>query len=322
MRAFHISKDGTKTEVTEIVTEVTISGEYRSCSRSCTFGIVHGYSDPRTQILQMEVGDVFKVIDKDKVLFQGPIWTKTKETDGKTLDYTAKDYGVYLTKNKASYSFKNMKADAIARKVCNDFGIQIGSLSFGAQPISRIFNGCSLYDIIMTAYTLGGGDKKYYVIFEGELLYVLEKGKKECDPLENGVNLLTSSVSESLESMVNRVRVYGKEDKLLKEFSEEENAKLYGFMTEVIRISSEDEDYTKRAKKTLNGVERKINVSNFGNSQYITGKKVTVQEPYTGLSGIFFIDGDSHTWKNGIYTNKLTLNFQNLMDEKEGGTKQ
>lgn len=44
-----------------------------------------------------------------------------------------------------------------------------------------------------------------------------------------------------------------------------------------------------------------------------------VKEPYTGLSGVFFIDGDSHTWKNGIYTNKLTLNFQNLMDEKESG---
>lgn len=44
-----------------------------------------------------------------------------------------------------------------------------------------------------------------------------------------------------------------------------------------------------------------------------------VKEPYTGLSGVFFIDADSHTWKNGIYTNKLTLNFQNLMDEKESG---
>lgn len=46
MRAFHINKDGVKTEVTGVITELTISGEYRSCSRSCTFGVVHGYSDP------------------------------------------------------------------------------------------------------------------------------------------------------------------------------------------------------------------------------------------------------------------------------------
>ena len=30
MRAFHINKDGVKTEVTSAITELTISGEYRS----------------------------------------------------------------------------------------------------------------------------------------------------------------------------------------------------------------------------------------------------------------------------------------------------
>ena len=29
MRAFHINKDGVKTEVTGVITELTISGEYR-----------------------------------------------------------------------------------------------------------------------------------------------------------------------------------------------------------------------------------------------------------------------------------------------------
>ena len=120
--------------------------------------------------------------------------------------------------------------------------------------------------------------------------------------------------------MVNRVRVYSKEDKLLKEFTEEADAKLYGYLTEIIRISSNDEDYTKKAKDMLGGVERKISVTNFGTSEYITGKKVNVTEPYTGLTGIFYIDGDEHNWKNGIYTNKLTLNFENMMDDKDSGS--
>ncbi|MBR4934502.1 MAG: hypothetical protein IKZ01_01380 [Anaerotignum sp.] len=320
MRAFHISKDGTKTEVTDIVTYVETSGEYRSCSRTCSFGVVHGDSDPKTHIVTMEVGDIFKVIDVDKVMFQGPIWTKQKATDATSIDFTAKDYGVYLTKNKGVYNFNKMTAEAIAAKVCGDFGIKVGSLAITGKPISRIFNNNTLYDIIMTAYTLGGGDKKYFAKFEGELFYVLEKGKTEVDPLESGVNLLSSSVNESLEGMVNRVRVYNKDDGLLKEFVDAENTELYGFFTEVIRISSDDEDFTQTAKNKLKGVERKITVQNFGNSQYITGRKVTVSEPYTGLSGVFFIDGDVHTWKNGVYTNRLTLNFQNMMDEKGSGT--
>lgn len=46
MRAFISIRMAMKTEVTGVITELTISGEYRSCSRSCTFGVVHGYSDP------------------------------------------------------------------------------------------------------------------------------------------------------------------------------------------------------------------------------------------------------------------------------------
>lgn len=320
MRAFHIGKDGTKTEITEIITSLSITGEYRSCVRTCSFGIVHGYGDQRTWLIQIEEGDVLKVIDKDKVMFQGPVWTKNKQTNGTSIDFTAKDYGIYLKKNKGSYNFTGMTAEAIAKKVCGDYGLQIGSLAITGTPIDRIFRNNSLYDIIMTAYSIGGGDKFYYAKFEGELFYVLEKGKVECEPLENGVNLLTANVSGSLESMVNRVRVYNKEDSLIKEITEAENAELYGFMTEIIRISSDKDDYEKKAKETMKGVERKITVSNFGDSQYMTGRKVTVKEPYTGLTGIFFIDGDIHTWKKGVYTNKLTLNFQNIMDEKEAGS--
>ncbi len=319
MRAFHISKSGEKTEITEIVTSVTISGEYRNCSRRCSFGIIHGYSDERTWLIQIDVGDIIKIIDKDKVMFQGPIWTKRKATDGTTIDFTAQDYGIYLKKNKATYSFTGMTAEAITKKVCGDFGISVGSLAITGTPIDRLFHGCTLYDIIVTAYSIGGGEKKYYAIFEGDLFYVLEKGKKECTPLENGVNLLTSDVSESLESMVNRVQVYNKEDTLLQEFTNAEDTELYGFLTEIIRVSTEDEDFAQKAQNTLQSVERKITVTNFGGSEYITGKKVTVKEPYTGLSGVFFIDGDQHNWKNGIYTNKLILNFQNMMDEKGAG---
>lgn len=318
MRAFHITKEG-KTEITEIITSLTISGEYRSCARMCRFGIVHAAADQRTWLVTIQLGDIIKVIEKDKVLFYGPVWTKNKATESTELDFTCYDYGIYLKKNKASYTFTNMTAEAITKKVCGDHGIQIGSLAITGTPISRVFMGISLYDIIMTAYSLAN-EKKYYCIFEGNLLYVLEKGKKECTALESGVNLLTSSVSESLNSMVNRVRVYNKEDALIQEFTEDADVKLYGFLTEIIRISQKDEDVTQKAKKTLAGAERKINVTNWGGAEYITGKKVQVQEPYTGLTGIFYIDGDEHNWKNGIYTNKLTLNFENLMDEKESGS--
>jgi hypothetical protein len=119
--------------------------------------------------------------------------------------------------------------------------------------------------------------------------------------------------------MVNRVRIYNKDDNLIQEIGNAEDY-IYGLMTEYIRINDDKDDYQLKAGKTLRGVERKISVTNFGSYEYRTGRKVTVTEPYTGLTGVFFIDEDQHNWKNGIYTNKLTLNFQNIMDEKESGS--
>ena len=38
------------------------------------------------------------------------------------------------------------------------------------------------------------------------------------------------------------------------------------------------------------------------------------------MSGLFWIDADAHTWKNGQYFCKLTLNFRNLLDETSAGS--
>lgn len=67
--------------------------------------------------------------------------------------------------------------------------------------------------------------------------------------------------------------------------------------------------------------ERKGTIQNLGNAKCITGNAVKVVEPYTGMVGLFYIDSDTHTWQNGIYTNKLTLAWENTMgSEKAAGT--
>lgn len=317
MKVWLIKKDST-TDITGLITSVTNNGEYRSCCRSLGFGIIHSDADKRTWLVEINVGDNIKVEDGKDEIFHGVVFSKTKGTGGKEIDFTCHDYGVYLKKNKGSYIFKKMKPEDITRKVCSDFGIKVGSVATTGVPISRNFIGVDLYSIIMSSYTLAN-DEKYLCEFVGNQLYVKKKGVVECKPLSRGGNLLTSSVTESLEGMVNRVRVYNKNDKLIQEIGNEEDY-IYGFMTEYLRVNDSKEDYRLKAKKMLQGVERKITVTNFGDHEYRTGKKVVVTEPYTGLKGVFYIDADQHNWKNGIYTNKLTLNFQNIMDEKESGS--
>lgn len=67
--------------------------------------------------------------------------------------------------------------------------------------------------------------------------------------------------------------------------------------------------------------ERKGTIQNLGNAKCITGNAVKVVEPYTGMVGLFYIDSDTHTWANGVYTNKLTLAWENTMaSTKAAGT--
>lgn len=54
----------------------------------------------------------------------------------------------------------------------------------------------------------------------------------------------------------------------------------------------------------------------------ITGNAVYLIEPFTKQKGLFWIDEDSHTWKNGLHTASLTLNFKNIMREGEAGTEE
>lgn len=317
MQAILINKNG-KIDISEIITSVTISGEYRSCSRSLNFGIIKSSIDKNTHTVGINLGNNIQIIESGKVMFHGIIWDKDKSTEENEINFLARDFGIYLNKNKGNYKFKNITPEAITKKICSDYGIKVGKIESTGVNISRKFLGVGLYDIIMTSYTLAN-DKKYICIFDGEKLDVVEKSILKAKDLDIG-NLLTSNVSESLNDMINRVNIYNSKDEIITKLENAEDIKNYGIMTEYLKVTDSKENYKLKAKKMLEGISRKITVSNFGDVSYITGKSVIYEDPYQGLKGLFYIDSDEHNWKNGIYTNKLTLNFKNLMDEKEGGS--
>ena len=320
-------KTGFEVDITQGATSVTLTGDYQSCCRSLDFGFVSNAAAAKEEIWngavppEILVGDGIRVLHEGTQVFSGIVWTKTKNTDSNEIDFSCRDYGIYLKKNKGSYVITNMKPSDIVRKICTDYGLPMGDIVDTNNFITRNFMGVTLYDIIMTAYSLAGTDgKKYMCIVDGEKVCVREKGAEQVEDLVNGFNLISANVSQSLERMINTVRVYGKNDTLLKEAAQSDDVEKYGKMIEIVRINDDTEDYGKKIDRTFQKMEQKITVSNFGNLTYQTGKKVQLKEPYTGLIGVFHIESDTHTFKNGLYTNKLTLNLDNIMDEKESGS--
>ncbi len=315
------NSDGTY-DVNQLAPTITWAGNYQQRARSLDFGMLSSPTDKSIPIVKCEMGNAVTFMQDNTTLFEGFVFSRQKSTNGSTIDFGCFDRGFYL-KSKTSYKFVNVTPEAITRRICADFGITVGEIVATGVKISRNFLGCSLYDIIQTAYTLASAvtKKKYHIVFRGASLCVIEKKVTDTTlVIEGSSNLMDATTSESIENMINQVAIYNKDDKLVKIMKNTEAIKLYGVMQDYLK-QPEKEDVTSKAQKTLddNGVEQKITLNNLGNIANVTGGTVVVREPYTGLYGLFFIDSDVHTWKNGIYLNKLVVNFKNMMDEKDVG---
>ena len=259
---------------------------------------------------------------EDGQLFDGFVFSVQVATNDRTSTIRCYDRGIYLNNNQGYYRFQNTTPEAVAQKLAEEFGFSLGEIAPTGHRFSRNFLGQSLYKILATAYTLASastGDR-YRIAFELDKLTVRKKQQdQETLVIRGGSNLLSASVTESIENLVNRVRVVDDSYQLVTTQEDAASIQKYGVLQQVLRQS---ENSSAEAKALLedNGPSQKITLECVGDTRSIAGRMAAVQEPYTGLWGLFWIDSDSHTWADGIYTNKLTLNFKNIMDEQEVGT--
>ena len=170
------NSDGTF-DITQLVTTVSISGDYQQCSRTLDFSMVSSPIDNSIPSIRCELGNAVTLTENNEIMFQGNIFSRQKSTNGNTIDVTCFDRGFYLKKNEATYKFTNQTPEAIARRICGDFSIPVGDIASTGISITKNFIGRNLYDIIQSAYTIASEKthKKYITRFEGTKLCIREK---------------------------------------------------------------------------------------------------------------------------------------------------
>lgn len=305
-----------KINLTNIVTDVSTTGNYANCCRTCSFGLPMSQSDKRTHIIDIKLGDTVQLIHNNINIFTGIIWNIPKQTNSSVLNILCKNYGIYLKKNSGFYKF-NCTAEQAVEHIAKDFNIELGHIEKTNIKVKRNFFGNNLYDIIMTMYSLAN-DKKYYIKFDSNKLSVYEKGKISAKSIIGGKNLLTLSYCDTLDNFTNKVYVYDENNIKIDEISNDDEINKYGILSEFIQGNKE---YKTQAKKLLeNDYNQELTVQVLGDNSYCVGCSVIVEEPYTKTKGLFYINEDSHIFKNSLYTNSLKLSFKNLMDEKEVGS--
>ena len=257
-------------------------------------------------------------------LFRGFVTEREASSTQGVVTYVAYDLLFYTLKSKATYNFSSKTAETIAKMVCNDMEIPVGSLASTGLTQKLIVQNVSIYEIIMQAYTQAYQQNgvSYRVTAKKGLLNVEEMGKIVCEiELTEDSNITSSQYKETLTNMVNKVRIYDGEGNQTGVVQNDADVKKYGIFQQVY-TKEEGKDPTTTAKSMFKGVEKTFTLNCVNHNGAVTGAGAVVRDSSTGLSGVVWIDADTHTWNNGVATMSLTVTLKQMMDTKENNSSQ
>jgi cell wall-associated NlpC family hydrolase len=303
-------------DITEYISSFEWSGSASQCSRVLSIEVANSPYDKDFKSLNIKTGDTIKMYDDaGKLRFVGGVQERARQGEAGTLPYKAQDYMIHLLRSKATYKFKEKTAEAISKKICLDAKVKPGNLAKTKVKIGKmICEGMGLYDIILAAYRKAAKKtgKKYIVQMDGAKLDVEVKGgiiaNYELDP---STSITASHYSESTSEVINKVAIY-KKNKRIGTVQSKESVKKYGIFQEALSI--EKGKGKTEAKKMLQGISKNANVEAIGDIRAVAGKGVKIKDPGSGLTGVFWIENDTHRFENGVHVMNLALTFKNIMD--------
>lgn len=320
MKLILTKQSGEQYDITNAVTKVDWSGSSSQASRELSVDYVNAPFD-NYGLPEISTGDFISFTPEDEEVFYGQFFGSEKSTAIGTITFTAYDAMKNLLESNGQYNFKNTTAEAVAAQVCGDAQIPIRYLyPTGTAIKSMLCDDMALYDIIMAAYTKAHkitGDKYFPMIYKrGFAVYKTEWIVKGLT-LSEDVNLTEADIKETMDSIVNRVKIYDEDGKQIGEVKDDDSLKLYGTFQSV--YTQEDGVNPEDGAKALLSVSptQTIKVSAVGDVNCLSCYYVTVADKTTGLSGRYWISSDKHTWENGSYTMELELTFDAIMEEKE-----
>lgn len=319
----YLTKSAGTRDITTILTMWTWSGDKATISRQLS-GTVAYIENSRLPV--PEIGDLVTMLEGTEKKFVGIILQRSLGSEDSTMDFTAFDYGYYLQRNDGTYKFTGASPEEMTRLVCGDRSIPVAQLPSTGLQLWRKFAGVKLNQLITTVWTLASekNGKTYALRYTPAGLLVKERSVSQSSlVLKASSNLMDATTKEDASQMVNSVAIYDSNGNFLRRIGDSEAQKLCGVMEQHITQSEGKEaDADATARKALEDGRQKrtVTVNVLGDTALLTGETVEVREAKTGLTGIFWIDADIHTWKNKNYYSKLTLNCRNVMATANAGS--
>ena len=302
-------------DVIHMISEITWSGSEEEIARKLELNFLYSLYDHYAPKVYPNIGEQLFLYDDNNVeLFRGRVFYNERLGEQGTIQVTAYDDAIRLAKSKGTYNFKDKTAEAIARIVCNDLGVEIGELAPTGIPQKMLCNGDGMYEIISKAYEMASkqNKKKYSIEMRQGKLCVGEVGKEALPhTITSNTNIMESSYSENAEEVINRVKIYDEQDQYLGVVEDKELIDLVGIFQDVY-TKEQDKQAGTVASNMLQGIEQSIELTTLGNTSYVSGKLVNIEDSSTKQLGLFFIVGDSHSWSGGQYKTNMSIKVEQM----------
>lgn len=307
-------------DVTQLVEQVQWKGRKGSSSRTISVTLIDddGYKHARSGI-DVEQGVQCLFSYNDKELFRGIIMTQT-QSNRKRLAFTAYDNGIYLANNKDTFTYENKTASEVFKDCCTRFGLPMGEVSECTYRIPELTKPkTTAFDAITDALSLdfdATGIRHYVASDKGKISLLTRRENIMQWVIEVGQNLTTYSYTRSIEDIKTRVKMVSKEGTTL---AEKSNSALEAKIGVFQEIEQPDESLTTAQINDLissildekSTPERTLSVEAVGIPEVISGIGVYIIIPELELSRTFYVDEDTHTFRDNLHTMSLKLNYAN-----------
>lgn len=311
---------GASRDATQLVQTATWSGSDGQIARELSASLVvpKDGSVPPPELVE---GSQLTLRRDGVQLFTGPLISATTTSQSSVVDLSALDRGRYLVGNKGWYQFTGAAPEIAVAAICKDFGIPVAGLARTGLTVSRKFPGVALDKIIKSLYALAAekNGKRYLARFTGEgELEVVEKPGTATLEIQS-----TMSVTNTwdISRLQNSVAIYTDTGALVRRVEDQASIQLNGRLEHVL-TQRDGKDAGAEANAWLedNGLRQNLTVETLGDTRLISGNAVKLRDTGSGVSGLFWVESDTHTWKNGQYFTKVKLNFRNISDDSIAGS--
>lgn len=315
-----IVKGGLAFDVTQLVEQIKWGGRKGASSRTLSATLVDddGYRHVRSRI-DVEQGHQCIFSYGGEELFRGIIMVQT-QSSRKKLTFKAYDNGIYLANNKDTFSYENKTASYVFQDCCTRFGLPFEEIAECTYKIPELTKSRTTpFDAIADALSLdfdATGIRHYILSKKGKLSLLTRRENILQWVIEAGQNISSYSYVRSIENIKTRVKMVSKGGMTIAEKRNSWLEEKIGIFQEIDKpdeslTSAQINDLIESILDEKSTPERTLDVESMGITDVISGMGVYIIIPELGLSRTFYVDSDTHTFRDNLHTMSLKLNYAN-----------